>query len=411
MRILLISLNYIPEQTGIGKYQGEMGSWLVKEGHDVRAITAPPYYPQWKVQGGHSGWLYKTENIDGVRVYRIPLYVPAAPSGVKRLIHHVSFAVFAAPVLLWQAVRWKPEAILLTAPPLMVAPVALLAKKLSKVPTFLHVQDFEVDAAFHLGLLKQAWLYRFALKMESKALRTFSGVSTISRNMRLKLLEKGVKDERAFLVPIWANIHDFSPEHGAGNWPERLKMGDPDALIVLYSGNLGRKQGLETIVEAASLLQNHPHIRFVISGDGAGKADMERQAQGLTNVTFLPVQPMKDFIHLMIAADIHLLPQKAGAADLVMPSKLGNILASGRPVVVGAAAGTQVYDAVSGCGLIVPPEESKAFAKAIIKLADDKHLRERLGQEGIKRANEQWSKDSAMRRFVDIFTSKMSNRK
>lgn len=172
----------------------------------------------------------------------------------------------------------------------------------------------------------------------------------------------------------------------------------------MYAGNLGRKQGLESIVEAAHLLKDEKKIRFIVSGDGAGREDMLRSAKGLDNITFLPIQPFEDFVHLMIAADVHLLPQKAGAADLVMPSKLGNILASGRPVVVGAAEGTQVFDAIQGCGFAVEPENSKEFADAIVKLAHNTDLRKRMGVEATKRAERDWSKEGLLLRMEELLS-------
>jgi colanic acid biosynthesis glycosyl transferase WcaI len=160
MKIILYSLNHKPERTGIGKYQSEMAAWFTERGHQLSVVAAPPYYPEWQVGEGYSAWRYKRETIDGARVYRIPLYVPAKPSGLKRLIHLASFAVFSAPVMLWLAFRQKPDVILLTAPPLMCAPIALLAGWLGKSKTCMHVQDFEVDAAFQLGMLKKPWLYK-----------------------------------------------------------------------------------------------------------------------------------------------------------------------------------------------------------------------------------------------------------
>lgn len=401
MKILLLSLNHKPEPTGIGKFQGEMASWLAAAGHEVRAIAAPPYYPAWKVGEGYSACRYKVETIDGVKVYRVPLYVPAVPSGLKRIVHLLSFVVMAKPALFWLALSWRPDVILMTAPPLFAAPIALVAGWMARAKTVMHVQDFEVEAAFHLGLLKKAWMLKLALKLERAALRAFDCVSTISPKMREKLIEKGVKLDRAALIPNWANIESFDPAKGAGTWPERLKR-SPQTLIALYSGNLGRKQGLETIVEAARLLDGKVDIQFVVSGDGAGRVDMESSAKGLGNITFLPVQPFDDFVHLMLAADIHLLPQKAGAADLVMPSKLGNILASGKPVIVGADAGTQLYEAVQGCGLAVPPEDASLFAAAIEKLAHDVPLRAKLGIEGRTRALTDWSRDGVLRRLEKL---------
>lgn len=403
MKILLVSLNYSPEQTGIGKYQGEMAAWLAARGHQVRAVAAPPYYPEWRVAAGYSAARYAVEEIAGVRVTRVPLYVPPKPGGLKRILHLASFALTSLPVLLAQGLFWRPQAVVLTAPPLFAAPGALLARALSGGRAFLHVQDFEVDAAFNLGLLKTRWLRSLALWLERRAFAAFDATSTVSPRMRDKLLEKGVPPARAYLLANWANTESCTPDMAPGDWPQRLKPG-PGQVLALYSGNLGRKQGLETIVEAARLLAGDTRIRFVICGDGAGREDMVNSAQGLPNITFLPVQPMEGFFTLIAAADIHLLPQRAAAADLVMPSKLGNMLASGRPVVAGALPGTQLYDAVSGCGLAVPPDDAPAFARAIAQLAGDAALRTAMGANGRARAEEEWGKEAILRRMEAMLT-------
>jgi colanic acid biosynthesis glycosyl transferase WcaI len=293
---------------------------------------------------------------------------------------------------------WRPAVILATAPPLLAALEVLLAGWLAGARSFLHVQDFEVDAAFQLGLLKHPFVYRLALSVERLLLRSFPVVTTISRRMRERLIEKGVAENRSFLVPNWAGVHDFDPARGQGPWLERLKK-DSKTILAVYAGNLGRKQGLETIVETARLLQDKPHIRFIVCGDGAGRKDMEAGAAGLKNMVFLPVQPLEDFIHLMIAADIHLLPQKAEAADLVMPSKLGNILASGKPLVAGAEPNTQIFDAVQGCGIAVPPDNAEEFAKAVEILAGDARLRSEMGEKARRRSIEEWSQDGILTRL------------
>lgn len=213
--------------------------------------------------------------------------------------------------------------------------------------------------------------------------------------MRKKLIEKGVAEEKALLIPNWANTGMFDPVKGGGKWQKEFKK-TPDSVLAVYSGNLGKKQGLETLIDAAKILKEEKNIHFVICGDGAGRSDMVESTEGMDNITFLPLQPMYNFVHLMIAADIHLLPQKAGAADLVMPSKLGNILASGRPVVAGASEDTQVYDAVEGCGIAVRPEVGEDFAQAILKLAKDKNLRATMGKKGQERAAVEWSKEGVL---------------
>lgn len=151
MKILLYGINYSPELTGIGKYSGEMGDWLAAHGHDVRAVTAFPYYPEWKLAPGAKGPFYRRESLAGVWVMRCPLYVPARPNAWRRIVHLFSFALSSFPALLLQW-RWRPDVLVLVAPTLFCVPGAWLLSRLTGARLVLHVQDYEVDAMFGLKM-------------------------------------------------------------------------------------------------------------------------------------------------------------------------------------------------------------------------------------------------------------------
>ena len=237
MRILIISINYAPELTGIGKYNAEMAEWLVKQGHEVTIITAPPYYPEWRVGQGYSAWKYQQERLSGVDIWRCPVWVPSRPGGLKRLLHLASFALSSLPVML-RHVFWKPDVVLAIEPPLMCAPSALLVARLCGAQAWLHIQDFEVDAAFDLGILRAERLKRWVLLIERFLLRRFDQVSTISDKMLEKLNSKGVLPDKIFSFPNWVDLKDIHPLNTPGNFRSQLGI-LPGQLVALYSGNMG----------------------------------------------------------------------------------------------------------------------------------------------------------------------------
>ena len=157
MKILIYGIHSAPALTGIGKYSAEMAEWLAARGHEVSVVTAPPYDPQWEVQPGYRAGRYAQETRRGVTVRRAPLWVPARPGGLKRLVHLASFALSSLPSLL-RAAAGRPDIILVVEPALFCAPAAWLAARLCGARAWLHIQDYEVDAAFELGLLKGAGL-------------------------------------------------------------------------------------------------------------------------------------------------------------------------------------------------------------------------------------------------------------
>lgn len=399
MKILLHGLNFAPELTGIGKYSGEMSAYLAAHGHEVRVVTAPPYYPQWRIARGYSGREYRREIWEGMRVYRCPLWVPRRPSGLTRLLHLASFALSSLPVMLAQ-VDWRPDLVMGIAPAIAGAPVALLTARLTGSRAWLHIQDFEVEAALELNLLRMpAWAGRWLRALESGLIRQFDRVSTISERMLEQLWQKGAPPERTRFLPNWVDPTLIYPITGPNPYRQAWGLSDSQK-VVLYAGNLGQKQGLETIVEAARLLQEEQEICFILCGEGAARPLIERAAAGLSNLRLESLQPPERLNELLNLAEIHVLPQRADAADLVMPSKLGNMLASGRPVIAAARAGTEVAQVLEQAGLVIPPEDPAALAEAILRLSRDAALQAELGQRGRQYVLNHWAKEQVLGGFL-----------
>ncbi|MBS0454797.1 MAG: glycosyltransferase WbuB [Proteobacteria bacterium] len=397
MKLLLYGINFAPEMTGIGKYTGEMAQWLAAQGHEVRVITAPPYYPAWAVWPGHSASRYRSEIWHGVQVLRTPLWVPRQPSGLRRLIHLSSFALASLPALLGQW-RWRPDVVWVVAPALACTPGALALSRLSGARAWLHIQDYEVDAAFELGLLKGKRLRACVSAAERWLMRRFDRVSTISQRMLDRARAKGVDDTRLAHLPNWVDVAAVQPLCGPSSFREQLGI-SADAVVALYSGNMGAKQGLEVLAGLARKLAHRPDIQFVYCGQGSGREALVQACAGLSNVHWLDLQPVERLPDLLSLADIHLLPQRADAADLVMPSKLTGMLSSGRPVVAGTRADTELGQVVAQCGRLAEPDNAGSFAHAVEELADQVGLRLELGQRARTWAVENLARDSVLRRF------------
>jgi colanic acid biosynthesis glycosyl transferase WcaI len=408
MRVLIYGINFSPELTGIGKYTGEMAAWLAQAGHEVRVVTAPPYYPDWKVNENYRSSRYGHEIWNEVRVWRAPLWVPARPSGTKRLLHLASFALSSLPLMVLQLL-WKPDVVWVVEPPLFCAPTALCLARLTGARAWLHVQDYEVDAAFSLGLLRGGFARRLVTGLERWLMRRFDKVSSISESMLARASEKGVEADRLAYFPNWIDLARIYPIAAPSSYRAALGIA-ADTVVALYSGNMGAKQGLETMAEAARLLSDSTTLLFVFCGNGAGKADLERLTKGLTNVRFLNLQPVERLNDLLGLADIHLLPQRADAADLVMPSKLTGMLASGRAVVATASDDTELGRVVRGCGLVTAPGDAVAFAGAIRTLANDTTHRKALGLAGRRNAEIRFNINSILENFENMLKERSADK-
>lgn len=389
MKVVIYSINYFPELIGIGKYNGEMAEWLADQGHDVTVITAPPYYPAWKIKSGYSSFSYKKERLNLVNVIRCPIWVPSKPSGLKRILHLFSFAFTSFPVILWHSLRHRPDTIFVVEPPIFCAPITLVLSKLCGARSWLHVQDFEIDAAFDLGILKSAYLRKWISSVETFLMRRFNVVSTISVKMMDRLHMKGVDPVNTMLFENWVRTDCIYPLQKQSSLRAELDL-PADSLIILYSGNMGEKQGLEIIIQAAEKHHHRKDLLFLMCGAGSSKERLEKQSEELDNVCFLPLQPLDKLNDLLNLAYIHLLPQQAGVEDLVMPSKLTNMMASGRPVIATAMPQTQVAKVLQGCGLIVRPGDLTSFCDAIEVLINNAEKAREMGENGRKFVEEHW---------------------
>lgn len=367
MKIAFVSINYAPEPTGISVYTTGMAEYCAHQGDSVTVYTGFPYYPLWsKSEKDRQKW-YRRERIGSVTVRRNYLYVPRRPTAGSRILHELSFVICASINYLFGP---RAEYTVIVSPPLFLALPIILIAKLKRSRTIFHIQDLQPDAAIDLGMLKRGWLTNFLYFIERQSYRAADEVSTISDGMLKRIVGKGIDRRKLFLLRNWANDDQVAPLSKATRFRGELAL--ENKFIVLYSGNMGVKQSLRTLLDAASLLTGVPEIMLVIVGDGGEKHELQRKAAELQvhNIIFLPVQPYNRLGELLATADVSVIPQKLGVNDIVLPSKLNNILASQRPVVVAALVDSELSRIVieSKAGLVVRPDDPAQLAQAILHL-------------------------------------------
>ncbi|WPU95621.1 WcaI family glycosyltransferase [Mucilaginibacter sabulilitoris] len=371
--ILLISHNFSPEPTGIGKYNGEMIHWLSKRGYECTVITTFPYYPYWKVQPPYKNRWYKKElinyqgNSGNLTIYRCPSYVPSNPTGRKRILQDFSF---------WSSMFWRVlqlqlsgkqfDLIITVAPPFHLAYLGLLVKKSSGAKLLYHVQDLQIEAAQDLNMLSSQKLFNKIYRIEKDILEKADYVSSISEGMITKIQAK--VEKKVLFFPNWVDTSYFFPLPNRDNLKSKWGYAGDD-FVCLYSGAIGEKQGLESILNVAQILIDNKKIKFIICGSGPYKERLIETAneRNLVNVTFLPVQDKSIFNEFLNMADLHLILQKANASDLVMPSKLTTILAVGGVSMVTAPPATSLFNLINkyDVGYVIHPEDDELLATKI----------------------------------------------
>jgi colanic acid biosynthesis glycosyl transferase WcaI len=386
-RFALLSHNYHPEPTGIPAFNTAMAEWLVaNQGWEVTVFTGIPHYPWWKVPAEYQVRDYRQgrgdEVIHGVSVRRVRHFVPTPPpTGLGRMRLDASWLLRTA----WRILNdpHGHDVVMVVAPPFLSGFLGLLARWKWNCPVVYHVQDLQVDAARELGMLPRRLLPLLGW-LERVQLRHVDLVTTISHGMLRRIKAKTRTRIPPELVPNWADCANMVPSTGTNGYRSEWGVG-PDTIVVAYSGNLGRKQGLEHLISAFAHLRELANVLFVIAGEGAERAALEKMAADQkAPVRFLGLAPVERLSEFITAADIHCVPQLRAAAGLVMPSKLMNLLALARPVVVTADPGTDLAIAVTegNCGLVVPPEDPPSLATALRTLIRDPLRCAQMGRNG-----------------------------
>ncbi|MGK7394469.1 MAG: WcaI family glycosyltransferase [Candidatus Cyclobacteriaceae bacterium M3_2C_046] len=371
MKILVYGINYHPELTGIGKYTTEMCEWFADNGHEVEMITAMPYYPEWKINHDYRNKGWYSEKIRNIKVFRSPFYIPKKVNGFSRILHEFSFLLSSS--VHWIRFFFKParDIVISIYPPLPIGFLPVIYKKIKKTPFVFHIQDLQVDAAKELKIIRQKALLNLLEWQEKYFINHADLVTTISEGMKQKIIQKGLKNSEITLFPNWVDTKSLQPMPEMQDSLKEKYGFTPDDKVVLYSGNIGEKQGLDGVLEAARIIQNKQSspIKFLIVGEGATKQKLIQRSKDLKldNIKFGNLVPKQELPFLLNMADLHLILQKKGASDLFMPSKLWNILSCGGLVVVAADKPTNLRKLIdyNEIGLSINAEDPVSLSQTI----------------------------------------------
>lgn len=384
MKITVWGINYDPEPTGIAPFNTDLCAWLAERGHEVTMLTGFPYYPRWKKRDEDRRGFWRREKHGAVDVRRCWLFVPARPSTWKRLAHELSFVFVSSVRALFSR---APDVYVVVSPPLFLGLGARVVSRLRRRPFVFHVQDLQPDAALGLGMIKPGPAVRALYAIERWAYGGASVVSGISEGMMAAFRRKGVPAEKMLLFPNW--IPDGAgraadSEGAQGRAVSRKSFREAngiagDVALVAYSGNLGMKQGLDVVVDAAA---GGNGIHWAICGDGAARgalAERIARAPG-SGAKLYPIQDDDFYQALLREADVSLITQQRGTGQFFFPSKLLSILRHGRPVLAVADDDSELARAVreGRFGVVAPPGDAEALRAAALEMAgaDDTRKRE-----------------------------------
>lgn len=330
---------------------------LQAQGHQVEVLTGFPNYPGGRLYPGYRLAPFRRETMDGVRLLRVPLYPSHDGSSVGRALNYLSFAASAAVAAIFTR---RPDVVYVYHPPATVAAPAVVLKLLKNSPFVYDIQDLWPDTLAATGMFTNRRALGAAGAVMKAIYAAADHIVVLSDGFRRLLVERGVPPDKISVVRNWAHEHD-QPNTGA--------RGSTAGVRILFAGNLGAAQALDTVIDAAALLQKGGSTaEFVFLGDGIDRARLvDRTASaGLTNVSFLPrCRPDEVGVHLS-AADallVHLKDDPLFA--ITIPSKTQAYLRAGRPILMGVRGDAADLLAEAGAGITFEPESALGLADAV----------------------------------------------
>jgi colanic acid biosynthesis glycosyl transferase WcaI len=367
--IAFILANFAPERTGISQTATELAAFLAADGHDVRVATSMPYYPEWRIWPEYRGRLWRTDRFDGLLVRRSWHFVRPNPTTLLRLTHELTLSLFAVPNVI--RTLWGANTAFVFSPALSYAFLALIVARSLGVRRVLVVKDIVPDAAVELGMARSGALVAVARWVARRAYAMADEIHTLGQGMARRIAREGVPPERIRVVPDTVDPEELAPVPWGEN-EFRHRFVPRGTFAVLHTGNMGKKQDLDVILDAADRLRGEPGIRFYLVGDGAVKERILRRRRdlGLENLEHHPLQERRLLPHMLSGADVVLVSQVPEVVDIVVPSKVLTALAAGAMIVAAAHPDSDTACMIreSGGGVVVPPSDPTALADALVRI-------------------------------------------
>ncbi|MFN0063055.1 MAG: glycosyltransferase family 4 protein [Myxococcaceae bacterium] len=401
MRILYVSQYFPPEMGAPAARVSELAAAWVRAGHEVTVLTGFPNHPTGVIAEGYQGRWFMRERVEGVSVVRVPIYAAANQGFFRRVLSYVSFALSACVV--GPFVVKRPDVLIATSPQLLTAVAGAWLSWLKRVPFVFEVRDLWPQSIVAVGALPASHpLIRLLERVEMALYRWARRIVVVTDSFVTELVSRGVPEKKLCVVKNGVDLELFSPQ--PRDEALRATLGiQRHELMCLYVGTHGMAHGLGTLLDAAEGLRDRPEIRFVFVGEGADKVALKARAQALElkSVQFVDQQPRERIAQFLAACDVACVLLKASPLfKTVLPSKLFEIMGSGRAILLGVDGEARQLVKEAQAGVYAPPESADDIAQALITLCDA-GLREKLGRNGRRYVEKHFSRELLAKRYLD----------
>lgn len=402
MRILYVSCNFPPEPGAPAARVSELARAWQRDGHEVTVLTGMPNHPTGVIPPEYRGRLRIEEDFHGVRVLRTWIYAAANRGVVRRSLAYGSFALSA--LTLAQVELPPADVLIATSPQFLTAVAGYGIAKLRRLPFVFEVRDLWPESIVAVGALPDGHpVVRGLAVVEEHLYRAADEIVVVTRSFRERLAQRGVPESKIDIIRNGVDLGRFRPS--PRDTPLRAELGFGDRVVVAYVGTHGMAHGLSAVLEVASRLRAREDLRFLFVGEGAERASLEARARelGLSNVTFLGARPRDEIPEVYATADLCLVPlRKTELFQTVIPSKIFEILAMERPIVLSVDGEARTIVEEARAGLFAPPEDVEAMTRAIVELASDPDRRRRMGEAGRAYVMRSFDRDTLAREYAEV---------
>jgi len=396
-RVLLVTTNYWPEPTGIAVYTTDLAELLQEDGFEVSVLTSLPHYPWWKIP---SEFAHLTEGVaqhDSVEVIRAKHLIPPKMNALVRIRFESS--------LWWNLRRVSKrlvgndfEAVIACIPTVAAGVVGKRIAQTLGVPFGLIVQDLSGAGAKQSGLKGGALISKIALTVEGSVLKAADSMVVVSPAMRDVVLGFGVVSTKVSQITNYAarNIESVNRDlaRASFGWAG-------DDFVVIHTGNMGAKQGLENVVEAAKALGANAKVKIYLVGHGNQEANLKRLCEGIENISVVEAVADDQYSALLAAADLLLVNERSTQMEMSLPSKLTSYLYSERPVIAAVPRGGATWKFLNGIAELVDAEKPTILASAIKEMSQNPKKRNDLASKGLEFARKNLEAEIGRRKYFD----------
>ncbi|MFQ6616831.1 MAG: glycosyltransferase family 4 protein [Fidelibacterota bacterium] len=397
-------LQFPPDVNSTGILIEQLCEGLLDYGHQITVITSFPHYEDFRLGEEFNGRWFERAPQNGLDVIRTYVYADGTKHRMtSRLMNYVSFNVLATAANLFSRERY--DLIFATNGSFFTGISSYVGGGFGRIPFVYNVQDLYPDVPVRAGQLRSKSAIAVLRRMERFMYERAAHISVIAPSFRRSLLEKGVPAEKVSVIPNFVDTSFIRPMDKVNSFSKKHALADK--FVVTHAGNLGYAYDLETMLDAARLVRDRYGILFLVIGEGVAKVELQKRAEtlGLSNVRFMPFQPREDLPFIRASSDVQLSLYRPGASSDSMPSKVYEIMASGRPLLLSADEGSDAWNLVAGAGagITVEPGNAAQLSEGIVSLYEDTSLREEMGRSGRIQAEKKFSKDAVVRQYNSLF--------